>query len=359
MPMPNRSRTCRPPNSKKFAHPCPCWQQNNPYHISNQQHLLVDSSQNVSEPTLPPMASSIHLYDPPTRRCLPTSRIRDMLLKDCQPPPLQPSNIQTKVSYSQNITGFCYFSDLVCDPRCFRCVCKPSFQLFYAGDRNNTSFGCVPIATANQSGIAPCKPGQFYNTYTRECQKIFDPCELPSGHSYGQSGTQFSFISIVLVWVLLLILIFVAKLRKLRGANIYATRRGQHRYHRSASSPNRNRNRIEGSWFHPFMTAINGHPYLTSNHSTEHGNFMDTDFFLGGRRFNEALNPEGNLSNSEQSINTLPPPKFEEIYPNSPITEPRNPPPPPPPMLSNEDLPTYDEAMRLQNTAPPDSKQET
>lgn len=351
---------CKAPVNKKFAHPCGCGRQST--NSGSHQQYASTIQANMTDADLPMIASKpMYLFDPVTSKCYPTSRDRDMLLKQCDPQPQpQIGAFPTRSPHLQTpTTGSCYYSDLVCDPRRFRCVCKqPSLHLYYNNDFNYTSFGCVPMPT-NQSGNFQCKPGQIYNMASKECQKIFDVSELPPIHSMRPPGSQFSFITIVFVWVLLLILILSAKLRKLRGTNIYTDRRSHHHYHyhRSSSPNSRQLARSHGSWFHPFMTAINGHPYIPNSHHTmgEHGNYNDTDLFLGGRRLNEALNAGSTLGNSEQSLNTLPPPKFEEIYPSCPLTEPQ-PPPPLPTNLSNDDLPTFDEAMKLQNRTAPDVK---
>lgn len=346
MPAPTK-RPCRP-TSRKFAHPCNCGSQS---HFSSPfDHQRHDSTSiNSSESTLPHIASTpMYLYDTYTKKCLPTSRNRDMLLKGCHPAAFQLSNFPNRPQYPAS--GSCFYSDLVCDPRHMRCVCKqPSLHLYYTSEHNYTSFGCVPLPI-NQTFTIRCNPGQVYNSALRDCQKIFDVSELSISHHHGPPGTQLSFITIVFVWVLLLILIFIAKLRKLRNSSIYTDRRG----HLRSNTPVSRHRRAQPSWLHPFMAAVNGHPYLTSGHHpiNEHANYTDTDFFLGGRRLNEALNLDGNLTSSEQSLNTLPPPKFEEIYPSYPTELHQFSPPPP----SNEDLPTYDEAMKLQNTQPPDRK---
>jgi hypothetical protein len=195
---------------------------------------------------------------------------------------------------------------------------------------------------------------------SKECQKIFDVNELPPTFTTGVSATQFSFVTIVLIWILLLILIVTAKLRKLRSSNLYrnspiTSERRAHR-HGAPRHPNQS---SASAWLHPFIAAVNGHHHLNQHRTTvdrhtqgidDHGNFNDTDFFLanGNRRMNE-LFPDGHFAGSQQSLNN-PPPKFEEIYPSCPEEQHQINIPPP----SNEDLPSYDEAMKLQNTTPPD-----
>ena len=290
---------------------------------------------------------------------MPTSRSRDMLLKDCH------SHVIN--TFPVKHSSPCFYDDLVCDSRRFRCVCKQPLHLYY--ESNQTAFGCVPQGPfGSPDGLVNCRPGQVYNVISRECQKVFDVNELPPNYTTGVSATQFSFVTIVLIWILLLILITTAKLRKLRtSSNLYrGSPTAERRLHQSGSSY-RHQNPNTSAWLHPFIAAVNGHHHLNQHRTTvdrhsqaptldEVGNYNDTDFFLtaGDRRINDMLS-DNNLTSSQQSLNN-PPPKFEEIYPTSCQEEAGNARSPPPPPSPNEDLPTYDEAMKLQNTIPPDCK---
>lgn len=344
-------RACRAPISRKFAHPCTCGQSGN--------HHKFHSANTSANNSLPPAAytSPLNLYDPITKRCLPTSRNRDMLLKDCH---LNPTNKYNSIGYpiAPYQSGPCVYDDLVCDSRRFRCVCKPPLHLYY--ESNLTTFGCVPMGPSAGPDGRNCRPGHIYNVISKECQKIFDVNELPPSYTTGVSATQFSFVTIVLIWILLLILIVTAKLRKLRTSNLYrnspSTERGSHH-----GTSYRHQSQTSSTWLHPFIAAVNGHHYLNQHRTTvdrhtqsmsvdDTGNYNDTDFFLtnGTRRNNEMLS-DNNYAGSQQSLNN-PPPKFEEIYPSCPEEELEIQPP------SNEDLPSYDEAMRLGNTIPPDRK---
>jgi len=334
-------RACRAPLSRKFAHPCTCGQ-------PNGFHKYHSATNNVSSGSLPPAAytSPLHLYDPVSKKCLPTSRNRDMLLKDCH----SHATHQFKPHYGAP----CIYDDLICDARRFRCTCKPPLHLYY--EANQSSFGCVPISlSGSPDGRINCRQGQIYNVISRECQKIFDINELPQNYTTGVSATQFSFVTIVLIWILLLILIVTAKLRKLRTSNIYRNSPStDRRLHHGSSF--RHQNQSSSAWLHPFIAAVNGHHHLNRRTSDrqampidESGNYNDTDFFLnnGNRRLNDILS-DNNFAGSQQSLNN-PPPKFEEIYPSCPEERENIRP-------SNEDLPSYDEAMKLQNTMPPDPK---
>lgn len=339
-------RACRAPISRRFAHPCTCGQSSN--------HHKFYSSSTPTNNSLPPAAytSPLNLYDPITKRCLPTSRNRDMLLKDCH---LHPTNSFPVKPYHG---APCVYDDLICDARRFRCVCKPPLHLYY---ESNSTFGCVPIGAQNGPDGRNCRPGHIYNVISKECQKIFDVNELPPNYTTGVSATQFSFVTIVLIWILLLILIVTAKLRKLRTSNLYrnspSTERSSHH-----GTSYRHQNQSSSTWLHPFIAAVNGHHHLNQHRTTvdrhtqsvsvdESGNYNDTDFFLtnGNRRTNEML-ADNNFTGSQQSLNN-PPPKFEEIYPTCPEEEVEIHPP------SNEDLPSYDEAMKLGTTIPPDRKE--
>lgn len=352
-PVPKRS--CRAPPSRRFAHPCSC-SQSNSNHKSHSAH-------NHTGAALPLAAfSPILLYDSATKKCLPTSRNRDMLLKECR------STVATYQMPNKLYHGTpCVYDDLVCDARRNRCVCKPSLHLFYESSANYSAFGCVPISSATAPSGRACKSGYVYNVITTDCQRIFDVNELPPNQTTGVSATQFSFVTIVLIWLLLFILIATTKLRKCRNPSLYANSPAtERRLHRGGPY----RPQSQGStttWLHPFIAAMNGHPYLSQHRASgerrthgaeDSGNFSDTDFFLsnGNRRLNE-LFADGTFAGSQHSLNN-PPPKFEEIYPSCPeeqtqqldlpINMPHQHPPPP----SAEDLPTYDEAMKLQNTAP-------
>lgn len=339
-------KACRAPASRKFAHPCACSQSNNhhsKYHSNNN---------NNSTGPLPPAAYTFppHLFDPATKKCLPTSRGRDMLLKECRLNVQNPYPLPHQL-YHQNP---CFYDDLVCDARRNRCVCKPSLHLYY--ESNLTTFGCVPIgSTSSPDGRVNCKLGHVYNVKSKECQKIFDVSELPP-YTTGVSATQFSFVTIVLIWILLLILIVTAKLRKLRSSNLYRGSPGaERRLHRVGSY--RHQSQSASAWLHPFIAAVNGHHHLNHHRTTvdrnsqaldDSGNYTDRDFFLNNsnRRLNGILTDD-NFSGSQQSLNN-PPPKFEEIYPSCPEEQVAIQTP------ANEDLPSYDEAMKLQNTVPPD-----
>jgi hypothetical protein len=346
---PAPKRSCRPPLSRKFGHPCQCGQSN---HHKNQQNTPNNTS------SLPPAAytAPLHLFDPVSKKCLPTSRSRDMLLKECRFNVASPYPLPHQLYHGTP----CVYDDLVCDARRNRCFCKPSLHLYY--ELNNSAFGCVPIGpTGSSDGRTNCKPGYIYNVISKECQKIFDVSELPPTFTTGVSATQFSFVTIVLIWILLLILIVTAKLRKLRSSNLYGRSSPippERRTHRHGTVRHQNQS-TASAWLHPFIAAVNGHHHLNQHRTTvdrhsrsldDSGNFNDTDFFLanGNRRLNE-LFPDGQFAGSQQSLNN-PPPKFEEIYPSCPEEQQRINIPPP----SNEDLPSYDEAMKLQNTMPPD-----
>lgn len=338
-PMPKRA--CRAPLSRKFAHPCTC-SQSNSYHKSH-------SNNSNSTGYLPPAAytTPLHLWDPVTKKCLPTSRSRDMLLKECRPNVASPYPLPHQLYHGAP----CVYDELVCDARRNRCICKPSLHLYY--ESNFTSFGCVPIGPTIGPNGAICRSGYIYNVISRECQKIFDVNELPPTYTTGVSATQFSFVTIVLIWILLLILIVTAKLRKFRTSNLYRNSpNSERRLHHGNSY--RQHNRGASAWLNPFIAAVNGHHHLNQHRTTierhsqaidDSGNYNDTDFFLSnGRRVNEMF-PDNNFAGSQQSLNN-PPPKFEEIYPTCPELVNIQPP-------SNEDLPSYDEAMKLQNTMPP------
>lgn len=389
------AKKCKPPNSKKFGHPCNCGSSYAHSYLKQQQQLFQQSAQNANgSDLLPPIAygSPMYLYDPTVKRCLPTSRSRDMLLKDCHPTGLQMANFQIRSQPplpQTTIASPCYYSDLTCDQRKYRCVCKqPNLHLFYSSDTNPTSFGCVPL-NITTSNANQCRQGQFYNVITKECQKVFDSSELPSSMAANtHTATQMSFATIVLIWILLLIVILVAKLRKLKRHALYGSnatnstfeRRRHNQYHYQPSAAlgqgdvSRHRGRATTAWLHPFMAAVNGHHYLSDrnqDHFYEHSQNRDTDLFLAQNRHLNGLIPGPNLSGSEQSINTMAPPKFEEIYPScpeenglvdpnttlSPRTEPPpHPPPNQPPPATNDELPTYEEAMKMEDTRPEDAK---
>lgn len=224
----------------------------------------------------------------------------------------------------------------------------------------------MPIGpTSSSDGRVNCKSGYVYNVISKDCQRIFDINELPPSPIAGVSATQFSFVTIVLIWILLFILIVTAKLRKLRTSNLYRNPPAADRRSHQGSNSYRHQSQTAAAWLHPFIAAVNGHHHLNQHRTTvdsqaqnlnldESGNYNDTDFFLsnGNLRINDMLN-DNNLVGSQQSLNN-PPPKFEEIYPGcieeQQAIEPRLP--------SNEDLPSYDEAMKLQNTMPPDQSKE-
>lgn len=291
-----------------------------------------------------------------------------MLLKDCHS-----HAVNTHPSKPQQQNLSCYYDDLTCDPRRFRCVCKPPLQLYY--ESNQTAFGCVPMGpTSSPDGRINCRPGQVYNVISRDCQKIFDVSELPPTNIASVSAIQFLFVTFTLIWFLLLILLVTSKLKKLKTLNIY--RGGGGGNSGGSGSPATERRRLEGSrrghsrhyhqghhqgtsaWLHPFIAAVNGHHRLNQHRTTvdrhtqsilvdESGPYSDTDFFLanGTRRSNDHLYSDRNFSSSQLSLNN-PPPKFEEIYPSCPADQrqsigiqPR---------VSTEDLPSYDEAMKLQ-----------
>lgn len=349
-------RACKAPTSRKFAHPCSCSQSNN----NHKSHSNFNSSS-----TMPPAAyNQLHLYDPARKKCLPTSRSRDMLLKECRSNMGAPYQVSNKLYHGAP----CVYDDLVCDARRNRCVCKPTLHLYYEHSVNNTAFGCVPIvSTISQSGRASCKSGYIYNVISTECQKIFDVNELPPNQTTGVSATHFSFVTIVLIWMLLFTLIATTKLRKCRYPNLHGnsptTSRRMHR-----GGPYRPQSQ-DGTytWLYPFIAAANGRldDYLNHNRTTldrqsqaveDPGNFSDTDFFLsnGNRRLNELFSDRA-FDGSQQSLNN-PPPKFEEIYPSCPEGHPINTQQPLPPP-STEELPTYDEAMKLQDTTPTGANQ--
>lgn len=336
-------RACRAPISRKFGHPCICGQP--------AYHKFTYSSNVITNSSLPPIAYTgpLSLYDPTTKKCLPTSRMRDMLLKECYPVNTFPTRTTHHIS--------CVYDDLVCDSRRFRCVCKPPLHLYY--ESNMTTFGCVPIGASNGPDGRSCRPGYIYNVISKDCQKIFDVSELPPNYATGVSATQFSFVTIVLIWILLLILIVTAKLRKLRTSNLYRNSPSTERTSNHGTSYRR-QSQSSSTWLHPFIAAVNGHHHLNQHRTTvdrhtqsvdDSGNYNDTDFFLSdNNRIINSMISENNFTGSQQSLNN-PPPKFEEIYPTCPEEEVSTQPP------SNEDLPSYDEAMRLQNTIPPDRKE--
>lgn len=363
-------RSCRAPLSRKFAHPCSCGGSNHHKFFPTSTYALNSNNNNYhninnlnsSSSTLPSAAlSPLHLYDPISKKCLPTSRNRDMLLKDCHYHSISSNSFINKLHHSNS--GPCVYDDLVCDARRFRCVCKPNLHLYY--ESNSSTFGCVPIgATSSPDGRINCRSGHFYSVISKECQKIFDVNELPPNYTTGVSATQFSFVTIVLIWILLLILIVTAKLRKLRTSNLYRNSPSSERrlHHGNSYRPPRD----TSAWLHPFIAAVNGHHHLNQHRTTverhsqvmgtdDSGNYNDTDLFLsnGNRRINDMLS-DNNFAGSQQSLNN-PPPKFEEIYPSCPglLGEEQGSFRPP----SNDDLPTYDEAMKLQNTMPPDPKE--
>lgn len=370
-------RSCRAPLSRKFAHPCSCGGSNNQHkffptatftfnsnsNINNNHHSSTNL--NSSGSSLPSAAlSPLHLYDPISKKCLPTSRNRDMLLKDCHYHSISSTAFVNKLHHGNS--GPCVYDDLVCDARRFRCVCKPNLHLYY--ESNSSTFGCVPIgATSSPDGRINCRSGHFYNVISKECQKIFDVNELPPNYTTGVSATQFSFVTIVLIWILLLILIVTAKLRKLRTSNLYRNSPSSERRLHHGNTYRHPRD--TSAWLHPFIAAVNGHHHLNQHRTTverhtqvmgndDSGNYNDTDLFLstGNRRINDMLS-DNNFAGSQQSLNN-PPPKFEEIYPSCPgfieeAEEQQGSFRPP----SNDDLPTYDEAMKLQNTMPPDPKE--
>lgn len=340
-------RSCRAPATRKFGQPCSCGQSYN--------HYKIFTSSN-STGFMPPAAySPMHLYDPHTKKCLPTTREHDMLLKECHS--MGVSAFYPKPDPKPQYNSPCVYDDLVCDTHRYRCACKPPLHLFYGS--NTSTFGCVPIGpTSSPDGRVNCRAGYVYNVISNECQKIFDINELPPNYTTGVSATQFSFVTIVLIWILLLILIVTAKLRKLRTSSLYRNSpSNERRLHHGNGYRNQNQN--TSAWLHPFIAAVNGHHHLNQHrttverHSDEPGNYNDTDFFLsnGNLRINGLLS-ENNFVGSQHSLNN-PPPKFEEIYPSCPPgehTAEHNQPP------SNEDLPSYDEAMKLQTKAPPDPK---
>lgn len=344
-PQPLPKRACRAPLSKRFGHPCTCSQSS----IHHKSH----HSNNNSTGSLPPAAYTIplHLYDPVSKKCLPTSRNRDMLLKECRSNVASPYPLPHKLYHEQP----CVYDDLVCDSRRSRCVCRQSLHLYY--ESNQTTFGCVPIGPSNSpDGRINCRSGYIYNVISKECQKIFDVNELPPSYTTGVSATQFSFVTIVLIWILLLILIVTAKLRKLRTSNLHRNSPMSERRLNHGSSY-RHQNPNASTWLHPFIARVNGHHHLNHHRTTmdrhtqaidDPANYNDTDFFLtnGNRQLSEIF-PGNNFTGSQQSLNN-PPPKFEEIYPTCQEEQIIIQPP------SNEDLPSYDEAMKLQNTMPPD-----
>lgn len=331
-------RQCRHPVAKRFAHPCNCA-------VSSHLRLTLGNANG----TLP--SPPYTLFDTATRKCLPVAKGREMLLKECLIP--RGTNITDLI----NDNAWCLSDDLICDQRRFRCSCKPPLHLYY--EANHTSFGCVPIGpNRSPDGSLNCRSGQIYNVISKECQKIFDINELPPAYSSNVSATHFSYVTTVLIWILLLILIVTAKLRKLKASTVYHN--GSPLERRSNVNGSRQRNNQNGSaWLHPFIAAVNGHYHMNHRRATmdrhsidEQGNFNDTDFFLsnGGPRLNELL-PDGHLPESHPSFEN-PPPKFEEIYPTDRKETARASTPP----LSNEDLPTYDEAINLQcTTLPPDN----
>lgn len=274
-----------------------------------------------------------------------------MLLKDCHAHTA--SSFSIKPHHGLN----CGYDDLICDARRFKCICKPPLHLYYDSTNGSyPSFGCVPLGlTSSPDGKLNCKSGQFYNVITKECQKVFDINDLPPNYASGVSATQFSFVTIVLIWILLLILIVTAKLRKLRTTNMYRNSPNPERRYQTGS----HRHTGASAWMNPFIAAVNGHGSHLGQHRTTidrlsqsvpgdgSGNYNDTDFFLGnGNRRGDGLFSDNNFSGSHQSLNN-PPPKFEEIYPSrteeQEVLKPS----------SNEDLPTYDEAMKLQSSTVP------
>lgn len=443
-PPPQPRRNCRAPTSRKFAHPCLCSGQTPSsfiYHHTRQPRISSGSTNNNTD--LPAIANSnpFYLYESNLKKCFPTSRQRDMLLRECHIAPSlnqaastlttvpQVTNSDNVVTSNFNLStyarspngkhqaqpGNCYYSDLSCDSRHHRCVCKPNYLLLF--DHSSSSFGCVPIEnalTGSPDKTVNCKPGSVYNVISKDCQRLFDVSELPPSHAVGPYVNQFSFLTIVLIWILLLLIILIAKLKRIRAKNLFratqsSTMSGDrrsdyshshgHRHHHHPSSIShhgsrhshgyvrggQNQHSIPSSWFHPFIAAVNGHHNLNQHRGIldrntrrsidESGNYNDTDFFLanGTRRFGEIM-ADGNLVGSQMSINN-PPPKFEEIYPSCPpdiqvsqhfidqqhhLQQPQQPEQQQlqhiVPLPSNEDLPTYDEAMKLQNTKPPDLK---
>lgn len=335
-------RSCNAPPSRRFAHPCSC---------NHHQRSLNAANTNATVNYLPPSASPVYLYDPISKKCLPTTRNRDMLLKDCHS-----HSVNTHPSKPQQNLS-CYYDDLTCDPRRFRCICKPPLQLYY--ESNQTSFGCVPmVPSASPDGRIKCRQDQVYNVISKECQKIFDVSELPPTNIASVSAIQFLFVTFTLIWFLLLILLVTTKLKKLRTLNIYRGSPATERRRLDRRGTSRNPGQTTSAWLHPFIAAVNGHHHLNQHRTTvdrhtqsmlidETGPYSDTDFFLanGNRRANDLFSDRNN-SGSQLSLNN-PPPKFEEIYPSCP-SERQSPGLRPP--VSTEDLPTYDEAMKLQDT---------
>lgn len=369
-------RPCKAPSSKKFGHPCICGTNHANHQGLNSMNNNNNNNNGSLQGSLPQAAytNPLQLYDQVSRKCLPTSRSRDMLLKECHVP--NNNNVFQHYQNSKQQHHSCVYDDLICDPRKFRCVCKPSYHLYYANS-NSTSFGCVPLISSQSSpdGRINCKPNYVYNVISRECQKVFDVNELQNGPR-NVSATQLSFVTIVLIWILLLILIVTAKLRKLRTSNLYRNSPNSER--RTSSSYRHHNNSNRTTWLHPFLAAVNSHHHLNPHRTTvdrftqsmtvdESGNnYNDTDFFLTNGLNDRDRTLGDNHAGSLQSLNN-PPPKFEEIYPSCPLTtttttnnntvtaasdetDTIRPP-------SNEDLPSYDEAMKLQNTVPPDIKE--
>lgn len=289
----NRNGTtdyCRPPPSKKFGHPCNCF-------------------------PAPPVQYPAFLWDPSTNKCLTASYTKPRLLKEC----------------SRN--NPCGHPDLICDQRKQRCNCRSSLHLYY---ESNRTLGCVPLDLVGRE----CKRGQFWNSKTNACQRAFDINELQSSFQPVLSATQFSFVSIVLLWILLLILILTAKLRKLKS--IHTVRRQSMSGHRRI----RHDATTASQWLHPFITAVNGHHHLHSqtvdrqslSMSVDDPSAVDSEVFLSntGQRAHGIIS-NSNFTSSSQSLNN-PPPKFEEIYPHT-----QNHP------SWSEDLPSYEEAMKMQD----------
>lgn len=383
----NMLKKCKPPISRKFGHPCNCG--SNQSYLKQQQQIFQLNSQNGNATDiLPSLAygAPMYLYDSSVKKCIPTSRSRDMLLRDCHPNGLLMANFHMRSQPPLPHSGPCYYSDLVCDPRRYRCVCRqPNLHLYYSSDSKPTTFGCIPL-NHSQNVASNCRQDQFFSMITKNCQKVFDPMELALSPTANTTATQVSFASIVLIWIFLLIVILVAKLRKLKRNALYSSstaspqfeRRSHNHYHYHPSSNarlsslHRHRSRGTSAWLHPFMAAVNGHHHLSSHRSerldNEHSQHRDTDVFLGQnrRRFNEIMGTGRNLSDSDLSINTQPPPKFDEIYPactraSTDVTSdpppaidshlrfqpPPHPPPVLPPLPPNDQLPTYEEAIKM------------
>ena len=246
-------RACRAPLSKKFAHPCTCNQSSHHKSFQRETNLNNSSSLPAAAYTAP-----LHLYDPASKKCLPTSRVRDMLLKECRTNVANPYPLPHQLYHGAP----CVYDDLVCDARRFRCVCKPSLHLYY--ESNLSAFGCVPIGPSHSlDNRTNCRNGYIFNSHSKECQKIFDVNDLPPTYTAGVSATQFSFVTIVLIWILLLILIVTAKLRKLRTTNLYRNSpTSERRFHRGSETFRHQGHNSASAWLHPFIAAVNGHHHL-------------------------------------------------------------------------------------------------